>query len=93
MKKLSLIFMAMVLCCNFIGTANASKLSKYLHKMDENQRQREAQEWQQDMDFANYAFRLQQRYVDEHGQQCRDYEFRGRSNPYIHGMYTVCNDR
>ncbi|WP_420798057.1 hypothetical protein [Legionella quateirensis] len=81
-----LIFM----CC---APGYTSKLSKFLNKMDNEQKQRDAQEWQQDMNFGDFVFRLQQRYTDNHGQQCRDYEFRGRSNPYKHGYYTVCDDR
>lgn len=96
MKKIVVILLVS-LC---IGTGYASKLSKFLDKMDSDQkqqaaqqRQREAQEMQRDMNFADFAFRLQQRYTDNRGQRCRDYEFRARSNPYKHGYLTVCDER
>ena len=76
-----------------MGTGYASRLSKFLNKMDEEQKQRDAQEWQQDMNFGDFVFRLQKRYSDDHGQRCRDYEFRARSNPYRHGYFTVCDER
>ena len=76
-----------------VGTGYSSKLSKFLNKMDDDQKQKTAQEWQRDMNFADFAFRLQERYVDKHGQQCRDYVFRARSNPYKHGYFTVCDER
>jgi tyrosyl-tRNA synthetase len=88
-KKI-LVILLISLCC---VPGYTSKLSKFLNKMDNEQKQRDAQEWQQDMNFGDFVFRLQQRYTDNHGQRCRDYEFRGRSNPYKHGYYTVCDDR
>lgn len=96
MKKVILILLVS-LCTSNVYT---SKLSKYLNKMDDKQkqqaaqqRQMEAQEMQQDMNFADFSFRLQQRYIDNQGQRCRDYEFRARSNPYKHGYMTVCDER
>lgn len=77
----------------FVSTGYSSKLSKFLNKMDADQKQQEAQELQRDMSFPDFAFRLQERYVDKQGQHCRDYEFRARSNPYKHGYLTVCDER
>ncbi|AUB69999.1 TPA: hypothetical protein OX050_002477 [Legionella pneumophila] len=89
MKKIMVFVLLTVVC----SAGFPSKLSKFLNKMDAEQKQRDAQEWQQDMNFGDYAFRLKERYVDDRGQRCRDYEFRGRSNPYRHGYFTVCDDR
>lgn len=89
MKKL--IFFVLISLA--VTTGQASKLSKFLHKMEEENRVRQQQEWQQDMNFADLSFRLEKRYVDERGQDCRDYIFRARSNPYLHGYYTVCEKR
>ncbi len=89
MKKIMMIFLV-TLCVN---TSYASKLSKYLNKVDADQRAQQAQELRQDMNFNDFAFRLKERYADDHGQHCRDYEFRGRSNPYKHGYFTVCDER
>lgn len=86
-----IIVLLMLLFC--VNGAYSSRLSKFLNKMDAEQKQRDAQEWQQDMNFADFVFRLQRRYVDERGEACRDYEFRARSNPYRHGYYTVCDER
>ncbi|ARG96307.1 hypothetical protein [Legionella micdadei] len=89
MKKLIfLVFISLLMT-----TGHASKLSKFLHKMDEENRAREQREWQQDMNFGDFSFRLEKRYVDDRGQECRDYIFRARSNPYRHGFYTVCEER
>lgn len=77
----------------FLPTVHASKLSKFLNKMEEKERARQEREWQQDMNFADFAFRLDKRYMDDQGQNCRDYIFRARSNPYRHGYFTVCDDR
>ncbi len=95
-KKIVLILF--IVLCSVNG--HTSKFSKYMNKMDEEKRQRDAQqrqvearEWQQDMNFGDFAFRLEKKYTDEHNQHCRDYEFRGRSNPFKHGYYTVCDER
>ncbi|CZG85681.1 TPA: hypothetical protein JBE46_12500 [Legionella pneumophila subsp. pneumophila] len=89
MKKIMVFVLLTVVC----SAGFSSKLSKFLNKMDAEQKQRDAQELQQDMNFGDYAFRLKERYVDDRGQRCREYEFRGRSNPYRHGYFTVCDDR
>lgn len=89
MKKI----LIMAFLALFLTTTYASKLSAYLKKMDERDKAEQQQEWQQDMNFGDFVFRLQKRYTDEGGQRCRDYEFRGRSNPYRHGYYTVCDER
>ncbi|WP_045097710.1 hypothetical protein [Legionella fallonii] len=88
MKKIVVVLLASLSIG--ISTGHSSRLSKFLNKLDEEQKQRDAREWQQDMNFGDFVFRLQKRY-DERGQHCRDYEFRSRSNPYRHGYYTVCD--
>jgi hypothetical protein len=89
MKKLILLLLTVML----FSTGYASKVSKFFNKMDANDRARQEREWQQDMNFPDFAFRLDKRYVDDRGQRCRDYVFRSRSNPYRHGYYTVCDER
>lgn len=76
-----------------VYTADASKLSRYLNKVDNEERARQEREWREDMNFADFSFRLDRRYVDNRGQRCRDYVFRSRSNPYRHGFYSVCDER
>jgi len=92
--------MVLLLISFCFNLGHASKFSKFLNKMDEDQKRheveqkhREAIEMQQDMSFADFSFRLKDRYVDERGQHCRNYEFRARSNPYKHGYFTVCDER
>ncbi|MGQ3889174.1 hypothetical protein ACQUW5_09110 [Legionella sp. CNM-1927-20] len=88
-----IVFLMAFLATLFVSIGYASKLSKYLNKMDAQDRARQEREWQQDMNFNDFAFRLDKRYRDERGQYCRDYIFRARSNPYRHGYYTVCDER
>lgn len=89
MKKF-LLLLAVSLC---LSVSHASKLSKYLNKVDENDRAQQEREWREDMNFADFSFRLDKRYTDGRGQRCRDYVFRSRSNPYRHGFYSVCDER
>ena len=89
MKKIILL----LLITSIFSVGHASKLSKFLKQMDEEDRVRQEREWQQDMNFGDFSFRLDRRYRDDHGQRCRDYKFRSRSNPYRHGYYTVCEER
>ena len=89
MKKI--IFLLLIF--PFISTGYASKLSKFLHEMEAEDKARQQREWQQDMSFPDFVFRLDKRYADDHGQHCRDYVFRARSNPYRHGYFTVCDER
>jgi hypothetical protein len=89
MKKLFFILFISLVC----SMAHASKLSKFFKDMDQKDRARQEQEWRQDMNFNDFTFRLEKRYTDNRGQNCRDYEFRARSNPFRHGYYTVCDDR
>lgn len=63
MKKIIVFVLLTVVC----SAGFTSKLSKFLNKMDAEQKQRDAQEWQQDMNFGDYAFRLKERYVDDRG--------------------------
>lgn len=88
MKKIALVLMV-VLCVPF---AHGSKLSHFFNKLDAEDKARTQREWQQDMNFSDLSFRLERRFT-EFGQQCREYEFRSRSNPYRHGHYTVCEER
>jgi hypothetical protein len=90
MTKKYFLFITLTL---FLIVGNASKLSKYLNKMDNEERARQEQEWRGDMNFNDFSFRLDKRYTDRRGQRCRDYLFRSRSNPYRHGYYTVCDER
>jgi hypothetical protein len=85
--------LVLLLVSLLVSIGHTSKLSQFLNKMDSDQKQKEAQQLQKDMNFADFAFRLQERYVDKHGQHCRDYVFRARSNPYKHGYFTVCDER
>jgi hypothetical protein len=89
MKKIIFI----ILISSLFSVSYASKLSKFFKDMEENDRARQEQEWQQDMNFGDFSFRLEKRYTDDRGQRCRDYKFKARSNPYHHGYYTVCDDR
>lgn len=89
MKKI----LCLVLISLVLPVGYASKLSKYLHKVEEENRMQQEREWQQDMDFRDFSFRLERRYMDDHGQRCREYVFRARSNPYRHGYFTVCDER
>lgn len=89
MKKI-LLLLIVSLC---FSPGYASKLSKYLNKVDANERAMQEREWREDMNFADFSFRLDKRYIDGRGQRCRDYIFRSRSNPYRHGFYSVCDER
>lgn len=89
MKKI--VFLLLISC--LFSVAHASKLSKFFKDLDKEDRARQEREWQQDMNFGDFSFRLDRRYSDDHGQRCRDYKFRSRSNPFRHGYYTVCDER
>ncbi|ETO92110.1 hypothetical protein [Legionella oakridgensis] len=90
MKKSILVLLLGMMC---LSAVYGSQLSKYLHKKDEEEKAQQRREWQQDMNFSDFAFRLQRRFVNDHGQRCREYVFRSRSNPYRHGQYIVCDER
>lgn len=89
MKKMIVLMMASIM----MSSVHSSKLSKFFNKMEEKDKARREREWQQDMNFNDHAFRLKRRFTDEHGQSCREYVFRARSNPYRHGQYVVCDSR
>ncbi|WP_133128057.1 hypothetical protein [Legionella nagasakiensis] len=89
MKKNIIVLLLGMMC---LSTVYGSKLSKYLHKRDEQEKAQQQREWQQDMNFGDFAFRLQRRFVDDRGQRCREYVFRSRSNPYRHGRYIICDE-
>lgn len=88
MKKT--LFILLVSLC--VSAAHASKLSTYLNKREAQENAQLQREFQQDMNFADLSFRLERRFIGERGEQCRDYGFRARSNPYRHGHYSVCNN-
>ena len=73
-----------------VSPAYSSQLSRYVHRIDAEQRERQAQEWAQDMNFNDLVFRLERRF-EENSRVCRSYEFRSRSNPYRAGHYVVCD--
>lgn len=89
MKKVILLIIASMV----FSTAHASKLGKFIHNLQEKQKAQQQREWQQDMNFADFDFRLDRRYMANNGQSCRDYVFRARSNPYRYGRLTVCDER
>jgi hypothetical protein len=89
MKKIITLIVALM----FLSVAHGSKLGKFIHKLQEKQKAQQQREWQQDMNFSDFDFRLDRHYSDDSGQSCRDYVFRARSNPYRHGRYTVCEER
>jgi hypothetical protein len=82
----------LLLLSSFFSVGYASKLSQFFKNMEKEDKARQEKEWQQDMNFGDFSFRLEKRYTDDRGQQCRDYKFRSRSNPYRHGYYTVCEE-
>jgi len=82
-----------LITCLCFTSSYASKLSKYMDKMDAQEKAEQQREWQQDMNFADLSFRLERRFVDDRGQRCRAYVFRARSNPYRHGQYIACDER
>ncbi|MCP0914865.1 hypothetical protein NKV53_11060 [Legionella sp. 27cVA30] len=89
MKKFIIFFLT--LFC--LSTAYGSKLSKFLNKLEAEEKAEQQRERQLDMNFSDFEFRFERRYTDSYGKRCREYEFRSRSNPYRHGQYTVCDDR
>lgn len=83
-----------ILILSFIASVSyASKLSHYIHKHNDREKARQHQELQQDMDFSDFSFQLEKRYIDDRGERCRDYRFRSRNTPFRHGYLTVCNER
>ena len=86
---------ALIICSILLAVplAHGSKFSKFIHKMDAEEKARQQQEWQQDMNFSDISFRLNRRFVDNRGESCREYIFRSRSNPFRHGEYMVCDER
>lgn len=89
MKKL-LVFILTFLA---FSSVTASKLSHYVDKTNARNRAQQQQETQQDMNFADFAFRIENRYINDNGERCRDYQAVSRSNPYRHGIFTVCDSR
>lgn len=87
MKKLVVLLLTV---CS-VSPLAASKLSHYIDKTNARDRAQQQQEVQQDMNFADFAFRIQNRYVNDQGERCRDYQAVSRSNPYRHGIFTVCD--
>ncbi|WP_133130166.1 hypothetical protein [Legionella yabuuchiae] len=89
MKKLVLLVLAMGL----ITTTHASKLSDFFNKMEARDKARKEQEIKQDMNFSDFAYKYERRFTNAEGESCREYIFRSRSNPYLHGRHTICNGR
>lgn len=89
MKKIALLLL--VIFC--MPVSNASKLSHHIHKMHEKERRRDEDLRRQDMNFADFTFRSDRNYINDRNENCRDYSFRSRSNPYKRGFYTVCDER
>jgi hypothetical protein len=87
MKKTAVLLMGL-LC---VSMTHASRLSEHFRKANERERIERENAWRQDMNFADFSFRLEKSYIDERGEKCRDYVFRSKSNPYKHGFYTVCD--
>lgn len=56
------------------------------------QRQQAQQELREDMNFSDFVFHQERRFVDSSGQPCREYHFRSKSNPFLHGVFTACNE-
>ena len=80
-----------IVCTLLISISHASRLSRFLENAGKEDQARQEREWREDMNFADFAFRLERRYVDDRGQNCRDYVFRARSNPFRAGAYTICD--
>ena len=74
-----------------VSISHASQLSRFLENAGKADQARQEQEWSEDMNFGDFAFRLERRYTDGRGQNCRDYVFRARSNPFRAGSYTICD--
>ena len=74
-----------------VGVSFASKLSRFIHKANEREREAKARQLREDMNFADYDFRLQRSFTGQNGERCRLYTFRSHSNPYKHGDYSVCS--
>jgi len=67
-----------------------SKLSHFLKKHKEREKARQQRQIQKDMNFADFVFRLEEKYMNQKGEHCRVYISKSRSNPYLHGTYVVC---
>jgi hypothetical protein len=80
-----------VVCTFLLSISHASQLSRFLENAGKEDQARQEREWREDMNFGDFAFRLEKRYVDGRGQNCRDYIFRARSNPFRAGSYTICD--
>lgn len=85
--------LVLIFCFLSIHNSYASKLSRFLEKHAARVEEREAREYQEDTNFADMVFRLRNRYTNDHGDHCRDYVGRSRSNPYRQGYFTVCDER
>lgn len=83
--------MLMGICC--LNVANASKLSKYLNKIEAKEKARKERHIKEDMNFSNFSFRFKRQFTDRNGHHCREYDVRSKSNPYRFGEYIVCDER
>ena len=81
-----------ILVLSMMPLAHASRLSHHFDKSKERRHERNENMVQSDMNFADYAFRLDRKYQDGN-RFCRDYEGRSRSNPYKNAHLTICDER
>jgi len=79
--------------------ADASKLSHFFKKMDAQEKSHEArdkakkeQEMKEDLNFGDYAYRLDKRFTNDKGFACREYALRSKSNPFKNGRFEVCDE-
>lgn len=89
MKKIIILLIILM----SVSTVYGSKFSAYLRKHEAREQSRQTLELQQDMNFKDFVFSFQRRFVNEQGQRCRDYIARSRTNPYRHAQYRVCDER
>ena len=89
MNKLVVIFLSILV----VTSVHASKLSKFLNDMDARENARVERERKEDLNFSDYAFKLDRRFQGSHGDSCREYVARSRSNPFKSGRYIICDGR
>lgn len=89
MNKAIVIFLSFLV----VTSVHASKLSKFFNDMDARENARVERERKEDLNFSDYAFKLDKRYQSPQGDSCREYVARSRSNPFKSGRYIICNGR
>ncbi|GGI86791.1 hypothetical protein GCM10007966_14310 [Legionella impletisoli] len=60
--------------------------------MEARDKARKENEIKQDMNFSDFAYKYERRFTNAKGESCREYTFRSKSNPYLHGTHTICNE-